>query len=315
MKKILLSLTALFLFSIAVFAQDDLLGDLQKEDSAKVKQDIAIATFKSTRIINMNSVEMTGKGNMEFMVIHHFGVIWDNTQGWSNAARLFGLNGNYASTLISFDYAPEKWLNVGALFPGNSNIQTFAKFKLLQQQTGLHNYPVSIAWYANASFNGSSTVPAPNDFTWNKFSYLNQLLIARKFTEKISAQFIGSLVHNNAIYYGYGNSHNVYSIGAGARYKIAAKKAISIEYCRQLNMYTNVTDASGISNYNPNLFSLGFDWDTGGHIFQFFITNSNNSSNYNQLTTNQIVSGLGQWSIGFNLNRSYSVKHIVKTHQ
>jgi hypothetical protein len=168
----------------------------------------------------------------------------------------------------------------------------FGKLKLLRQQSGLHNYPVSIAWYTSGRFNGSSTVEPANNDTWNKFSFLNQLLIARKFTDKISLQLTGSDVHNNVIYYGYGQSHDVFSGGISGRYKIAG----------------------GLVNYNPNLFSFGYDWDTGGHIFQFFITNSNNASNYSQLTTNQVVSGIGQWSLGFNLNRSYSVKHIVKTH-
>jgi hypothetical protein len=72
-----LSLAAL-LFAGVTYAQDDLLNDLKTEDAAKVKQDITTATFKSTRIINMHSVEMTGKGNLQFMIIHHFGNLWEN---------------------------------------------------------------------------------------------------------------------------------------------------------------------------------------------------------------------------------------------
>ena len=79
-------------------------------------------------------------------------------------------------------------------------------------------------------------------------------------------------------------------------------------------MYENVIDKTGeIVSYSPNLFSLGYDWDTGGHIFQFFLTNSSFATNVAQLSVNPIKDNVGQWSLGFNLNRSYSVKHKVKT--
>jgi Membrane bound beta barrel domain (DUF5777) len=314
MKKIFLLFAALLTGLTAVKAQDDLLGELQKDDSATTKKNITIATFKSTRIINMHSTEMTGKGNLQFLIIHHFGEIWQKGEDEGNLGRLLGLNGNFASTYMSFDYSPSNWLNLGLAFAGSSNLEGTAKFKILRQQTGEHNYPVSIAWLSTARVNTSKSVPSPNNFVWNKFSYMHQLLIARKFSESFSLQLIPSLIHNNITTYGFGNSHNIYSLGMGGRYKLTDKTAITFEYARQLNMYKNVLDKSGeIINYSPNLFSLGYDWDTGGHIFQFFITNSSNASNLFQLSTNPKRDNLGQFSLGFNLNRSYSIKKTVKS--
>ena len=63
MKKTLLYFMLACCFFLKASAQSDLLGDLIKEDSSTVKHNIATATFKSTRIINLQSVEMTGKGN------------------------------------------------------------------------------------------------------------------------------------------------------------------------------------------------------------------------------------------------------------
>lgn len=313
MKKLLLLFTACII-SFCAMAQDDLLGELKLEDSAQVKQNLTIATFKSARIVNMNSTEMTGAGNLQFMVIHHFGEIWNEKEGVNNAARLLGLNGNFASTYISFDYSPVHYMNLGIAFAGNSNIEGTVKFRLLRQQTGLHNYPLSIVWLSNMHFNAAKSVAAPNGLNWNKFSYLHQLLIARKFSEKFSLELIPSMIHNNIISYGFGNKHDIFSLGIGGRFKLTNKTALTFEYARQLNMYENIIDKSGeIVNYSPNLFSLGYDWDTGGHIFQFFISNSSNASNLFQLSTNPVKDKLGQFSLGFNLNRSYSVKHTVKT--
>lgn len=313
MKKFIPILAACGLLFSTAFAQDDLLDELKKEDSAVVKQDITIATFKSTRVINMHSTEITGLHNMQFMIIHHFGNVWQDGGFNNNFGRLLGLNAGFANTYMSFDYTPIRWMNLGLAFAGASSLEGTAKFKILRQQTGLHNYPLSIAWVSTARYDANKSVPTPNDFEWNRFSYLNQLLIARKFSESISLQLIPSWVHYNIISYGAGNTHDIFSVGMGGRVKLTHKTAITFEYSRQLNMYENVIDKSGeIVNYSPNLFSLGYDWDTGGHIFQFFISNSSYASNLFQLSTNTVKDNLGQWSLGFNLNRSYSMKKSVK---
>jgi hypothetical protein len=303
------------LLSFAGYAQDDLLGDLVKEDSAKVKQNITIATFKATRVINMHSVEMTGEGNLQFLIIHHFGPLWDKSEGAANLARLFGMNGNFASTYLSFDYTPIRWMNLGVAWAGSTSMEGTAKFKLLRQQTGQKEIPLSLVWVSTANFNASKQLQSPQGLYWNRFSYLHQLLIARKFTEKFSLQLTPSMIHKNIISYGYNSSHNVYSLGIGGRYKLTEKRALTFEYARQLNMYENVIDKTGaMVSYSPNLISLGYDWDTGGHIFQFFFTNSSFASNIFQLSQNPARDNFGQWSLGFNLNRSYTVKHKVQTH-
>ncbi len=312
MKKILSLFVAFSMIFTAAMAQVDLLGELEKEDSAQVKQDITIATFKSTRIVNMHSTEMTGAKNLQFMIIHHFGELWDSKEGANNMARLLGMNAGFANTYMSFDYSPNKWLNLGLAFAGDVSMEGNAKIKLLRQQTGLHNYPLSIVLVSTARSNFSKSEPAPNGNEWNKWSYLNQLLFARKFSESFSLQFSPSWVHQNIIAYGSNNSHDIFSLGLGGRMKLTNKTAITFEYSRQLNMFKNVIDKSGeIVNFSPNLFSLGYDWDTGGHIFQFFLTNSSFASNLPQLSVNPVKDNLGQWSIGFNLNRSYSMKKTV----
>jgi len=224
MKKLLLLFTA-GIISLCAMAQDDLLGELKMEDSSQVKTNLTIATFKSARIVNMNSTEMTGAGNLQFMVIHHFGEIWNEKEGVNNAARLLGLNGNFASTYISFDYSPVHYMNLGVAFAGNSNIEGTVKLRLLRQQTGLHTYPLSIVWLSNMHFNAAKSVAAPNGLNWNKFSYLHQLLIARKFSEKFSLELIPSMIHNNIISYGFGNKHDIFSLGIGGRFQLTKKKA------------------------------------------------------------------------------------------
>lgn len=314
MKKILIYLIITVCFLLKATAQDDLLGGLVKEDSAQVKQNITTATFKSTRIINMQSVEMTGKGNLQFMINHHFGNLWNEGKGLKNLAQFFGFNAGIATTYLSFDYSFKDWMNMGFAMTGDSRYETWAKFRLLRQQSGLKNIPVTIDYFALASVDASDG-PSPNDNTWNRFSFLHQLLIARKFSEKFSLQLTPSYIHNNLIPYGYKNTNNIFSLGVGGRYKLTHKTAITFEYSRQLNGYNNLLDESASAvNYIPDLISLGYDWDTGGHIFQFFVSSTTNATNIAQLSTNTQNFAKGNFSLGFTINRSYGIKKVVQTH-
>jgi Membrane bound beta barrel domain (DUF5777) len=312
MKKSILYFILLFCCFFTANAQDDLLGDLMKEDSSKVKQNVTIATFKSTRIINLHSVEMTGRGNLQFMISHRFGYLWKEGKGWSNIAELFGLNSGFANTYMSFDYSYTDWLNLGLAAAGSGNFEGWAKFKLLKQQTGKKNIPVSLAYVSLFNFNGAEG-PSPDDFAWNRFSYLNQILIARKFSESFSLQLVPSYIHYNIVPYGINNTNNIFSLGIGGRMKLTDKTALTFEYTRQLNGYKNLMDESASAvNYVPDAISLGYDWDTGGHIFQFFFSSTSSATNIAQLSTNLNKIKPGNFSLGFNLNRSYSIKKTVQ---
>lgn len=310
MKKLILLSGLTLGLALNLMAQEDLLGELEKEDAQKVKQEIAIATFKGTRIINMPSVEMTGVGNLQFMITHHFGEIWNKDVGaGQNFANFFGINSGIANTYMSFDYSVKPYLNLGVGMAGIGNYQGWAKVKLMRQQTGLKNYPVSVAWMSTFNVDANESTDAAYKTTgWNRFSFLHQLLIARKFTEEFSLQLTPSMVHYNIVPYGYENNNNVFSMGIGGRYKISAKKAITFEYSRQFNMYKNVMDRNGnMVSYVPDVVSLGYDMDTGGHIFQFFVSNTNFANNISQLS----ITPKRGWSLGFNLNRSYGIKKVV----
>ncbi len=312
MKRLILFAVLFLGFALRNYAQDDLLKELEMEDSAVVKQNITAATFKATRIINTQSVEMTGSGNLQFMITHHFGKIWSKDVGaGQNIANFLGFNSGIANTMMTFDYSPAYWANFGVGFAGKGHFEGWGKFKLLRQQTGLKNIPVSLVWYSNFSVDANeSNDPSYKTTAWNRFAFLHQLLIARKFSEDFSLQLTPSMVHYNVAPYGPNASNNIFSAGIGGRYKLSHKKAITFEYSRQFNMYKDVlTQGGSFVNYVPDVISVGYDWDTGGHIFQFFISNTNFASNISQLSVNPQI-GKG-FSLGFNLNRSYAIKKVV----
>ncbi len=311
MKKIFISLLFTCGMVMHISAQDDLLGDLEKEDASKVKKNLTTATFKATRIINMQSVEMTGKGNLQFMVSHHFGYLWNEGKGLANLGQFFGFNSGVATTYLSFDYSTHDWMNLGFALTGNARYETWAKFRLLKQQTGVKNMPVTLDYMALANVDVAEG-PSPDDLLWNRFSYLHQLLIARKFNDALSLQLTPSYIHLNFVPYGFNNTNNIFNIGLGGRYKLSDKTAITFEYSRQLNGYKNLMDESASAlNYVPDIISLGVDWDTGGHIFQFYVTSTTAATNIQQLSANTSNFAKGNFCLGFTLNRSYGIKRVV----
>jgi hypothetical protein len=289
-------------FGVVAMAQD--------EAPAKEapKQKFTRATFNSTRIINMQSVELNSPGSIQFMISHHFSPLWpEGGSTQDNLAGLLGLNSGLAYTYLSFDYSPTKWMSVGVAAAGRNKYEGFAKFKLLRQQTGAKNIPVTLGYYA--LFNANAAKDASISLGWNKYSFLHQLQIARKFNDKFSLQLMPTLIYFNVVPYGVNNSNFVGSLGLGGKYKVGDHNNITFEYARQLNMFENLIDKNGnIVNYKPDLLSIGYEINTGGHQFQFYIGNTSASSAIDQLARNTTNMKLGNMSLGFTLNRSLNLK-------
>lgn len=306
MKKIL----SLIVFGLGFWTVAMAQETTEPETKEAPKQKFTRTTFNSTRIINMQSTEIVSPGSLQFMISHHFSPLWPeggSSETGDNLAGLLGLNTGLAYTYLSFDYSPTTWMNLGLAGAGRHRFEGWAKFKLLRQQTGAKNIPVSLAWYS--MFNVNAKKDASVASSWDKFSFMHQLLIARKFSDKFSLQLMPTLIHFNIVPYGPNNKNYVASIGLGGKYKLTANKNITFEYARQLNMYENLLDKNGnIINYKPNLVSLGMEFNTGGHLFQFYIGNTTNSSNIDQLARNSSSLKFSNWAFGFTINRSMSLK-------
>ena len=303
MKKILPLLALGLGLSVFSIAQDSAVVETKEAPVQKFTR----ATFNSTKLINMQTTEIVSPGALQFMISHHFSNIWNKDAGKQNVAQLFGLNSGVAHTYLSFDYSPTKWLNLGLAAAGSAKYEGWAKFKLLRQQTGLKNIPVSVAFYSMANVN---TAEDPdNQFTGNRFAFVNQLLIARKMSDKLSLQLMPTWIHFNLVPYGINNSNEVFSLGIGGKYKVKSNLNVTLEYSRQLNMYENLITKNGaIISYQPDLLSAGIEINTGAHLFQFYIGSTNDASNLDHLARNNSSIKDGNFAFGFTINRSLNLK-------
>ena len=304
MKKNLLLLVACLSCWFVTMSQEDSLPAEPEVPKPKYARE----TFNSTKIINLQSNEIIGPQSLQFMVSHHFSYLWNKDQSTEdNLAQFFGINSGVAQTYVSFDYSPLTFMNLGVALAGQSSYEGWAKFKVVRQQTGPKNIPVSVTTYSMANVDFAQDKGTGS--TWDKWSYLHQILIARKFSDKFSFQLVPSLIYLNKVPYGINNSNFIFSLGGAGKWQMSETLNLTMEYTRQLNMYENIIDESGtIQHYSPDLLSVGLEINTGGHQFQFYVGNTLHSSAIDQLAKNTGYIKDGNFAFGFTINRSLDLE-------
>lgn len=273
--------------------EQDLSALLEKEDPEHSGQkQYTTATFKTTRIANGHSIENVGKGILDIRINHRFGSL----DGGFN--EFFGLDN--AVTRLGADYGINDWLMVGI---GRSTymkeVDGFLKVRLLRQ-TDDNKMPVSLSYLGAVSVQGVKQLENPAGTTYpfsNRMGYVNQLLIARKFSSEFSLQLMPTHVHNNFVLYA-DEPNDIFALGAGGRLKLSKRLALTAEY------YYQVGDRLRDSR---NSFTLGLDIETGGHVFQLMFSNSTGVSERSVIGGTTENWGKGQVHFGFNISRVFTV--------
>ncbi|MEB2775097.1 DUF5777 family beta-barrel protein [Algoriphagus sp. D3-2-R+10] len=301
LKKTLALLTVL-LSVHASYGQDDLLNMLNEE---LPKETIYTqATFKATRLINGQTMETISKNHLNFWISHRFGSV--NSGFISN---FFGLD--EARIRLGLEYGITDRLLVGVGRSSEEKTYDFyTKYKVLRQSDV---FPFTLSAYGSMALNTMATGYVMNSESQMKFysneerlTYTSQVLIGRKFSEKISLQLIPTFIHMNKVENTY-MDNNLFSFGMGGRYKVTQRVTLSAEY------YYNFVDRDGfqLATSNPypyhNSLSVGVDIETGGHVFQLHFTNARG-----MVERHFIALNTGTWEnadiyYGFNIARTFSL--------
>ena len=279
MKKLIL---LLFLFPLLTYSQDDLLSGVE----VPITKEKVTSAFKALKIVNLESTKLAAKGDLYFVVAHRFGSIQDGFEGF------YGLDN--ANTQIKFIYGLTPGINISAA--RSEFAYDFAtKYMLLPQIKD--GFPVTIAGFNSLSINNTlkESLYPKLEFE-NRLTYVAQLLISRKFSEKLSLEIVPSFFHENFVLDPQQNNSQ-YAIGFGGRYKFAKRWSLNMDYAAHLNRASN--------SIYKNPLSIGFDLETGGHVFQMHFTSSQaiDEAGYLGRTT-------GDWTkgdvfFGFNLARVF----------
>jgi hypothetical protein len=300
------------MLSYNAIAQTDMLHLLDSIGD-KYRSERTIATFKGSKIINAQTTETVKQGTLDFNIAHNFGNIGQKSGGGIHT--LFGLD-NISDVRFGFDFGITTDLTVGI---GRSKqkelIDGMIKYRVLSQTTNNH-IPFSLAVYGDVSYNPQSAAMFYNGaemgFTpteLHRFSYITQLIIARKFGWRFSMELLPTFHHRNFVVAnlnpdnGAQELNDLFSIAGGMRLKITNRVAILADYYYIFSAFRKNNPATPF--YAP--LGLGLEIDTGGHIFHLTFTNSAGiiENNYVPNTTDDWLKG--GFKFGFNISRVFNL--------
>ena len=276
----------LFVFTgliISLTAQDDMLEFI---DDGTVSSVPVQATFKATRIVNSQSIELTRPKILEFMILHRFGSM---TNGFYD---LFGMD----EAAIRFDlkYGINDRISLGVGRSSlNKTYDIFTKLKLLKQTSGGSSFPFSLALFSKIEIATIDQDLPMND----QLTFDIQVLAARKFSPSISGQVMPTFIHRNLVQTSE-ESHDLLSCGVGGRVKATRRVSINADTFFPLGERDEFFKQS---------WGLGCDIETGGHVFQLMITNVQGS-----FESEYIENATGTFDelnlfLGFNITRVFSL--------
>lgn len=296
MKRLLLLFTIVITGNLG-FSQG-LLDEL--ESQTPDKKEFVSGTFKSVRVINGHSVEIPGKGELVFIIQHRFGSVRGGIVdliGLDQANIRFGLE----YTMPFFDRI---CIGVGR----SSYLKVwdgFIKYQLVKESKGPKSFPFTIDLLAGM---GISTInwpdPARNNYFSSRLTYWYQILWAKKFCRWFSFQLSPTLLHRNLVPLKE-DQNTTFHLGFSGRFRVSNRVHITAEYFWPV-AGQNFANVNNVPIKGP--LSFGVDWETGGHVFQFVIGNT--QATYDQTFIGETFHDWlnGDIHIGFNIVRTFSFK-------
>ena len=275
----------IFLLAVSLHAQDDLLSEI---DTDSIGDQYATAAFKGLKVVNFESTKLVAKKELTLIIAHRFGSIENGFDSF------FGLDD--AVTRINFVYGLTDAINIGISRSSFQKIyEASAKYRLVRQKD--NGFPFTIVGYNSILINSSLEEDnLPKLEFKDRLGYTVQLLISRKVNSNFSFEIAPTFFHDNFVFFN--EQHNSqYALGLGGRHKLSKRWSVNVDYGWHLNR----ADKSPFKN--P--LSIGFDLETGGHVFQMHFTNAQ------AMNTNGFIGqATGDWSdgdifFGFNLSRVF----------
>lgn len=300
------------LIQVSLVAQDS--TGATETTTAKIKMKPVKNTFQSVWIIDNQTVMVPVKGTFEMDIMHRFGTV---QKGYDDFWGFFAPS----NIRLGVSYAPVNKLNVGVGITKNNMLwDASAKYSIITQTKG--RYPVSVTYYGDVAYDTRKDADKSIfKYQSQRLLFFNQIIIARKITDKFSVQVAPSISHQNAVngYYTKKDStgtatfsemkHDHFAIAVSARYKLTNVTSVMVNYDQPLTNHAT-------NNPNPNL-SFGVEFNTSNHSFQLFagnysllspqrnnLYNSNSPFGYTDVTGKKISGG--KFLIGFNITRLWN---------
>jgi hypothetical protein len=286
------ALALLLSLSTSLCAQDDLF-DLLEDETPQTQ--IVYATFKGTQLINAQTNETPGKGVLQYVIAHRFGSFTDDY-----LYNFLGLDN--AQIRMQLDYGLTDKLNIGI---GRSSVfkvtDGFVKYKMLQQREGAARFPFSLTWNSSVNYRGARYTDGIDHFFSDRLSFQHSAIFARKWNANISTLVAPGIVHWNLVPSA-ADPNTSFHTTFGGRIKLNKRVALTGEF--SLMSVQSLSDGSTFTV--PG--GIGVDIETGGHVFQFHLSNTRAMSNPYWMSRNTFSALDGSLFLGFNISRVFTVR-------
>uniref|UniRef100_UPI0040482611 DUF5777 family beta-barrel protein n=1 Tax=Mariniflexile sp. TaxID=1979402 RepID=UPI0040482611 len=286
MEKLKIILIAFFILPLGVLAQ-------QTETDSIIDKPQRPAFESSTLVDNQTNV-VNLKNQLEVQLNHRFGII----NGDKNDLAGFWAPSNIR---IGLSYGITDRITVGYGTTKYDRLQDFNLKAAILKQSRSDKMPISLTYYGNVTVNAKKNENF--DLNRDRYSYFNQLIIARRFSPKVSLQIAPSISHYNLVE-SYMDNTRV-AVAFGGRVKISENTSLMLDYSQPITQFGDDPDRPTFDTNLPGV-SAGFEFSTSGHAFQLFITNFNGIVPQKNYMFNQNDFFKGDFLIGFNITRRYN---------
>jgi len=242
------------------------------------------AAFESTSLIENQTNRVYSKGTIEMIMNHRFGVV-------TGTNDLIGIWAP-ANIRLALNYSITDRITVGFGSTKDYRLQDFCLKVALLRQTVNGKMPISVTYYGNMAI---SALPKENFYnTSDRWSFFNQIIIAKRISKTFSLQIAPSYSHFNVVDAPMGN--DLFAIQFGGRAKVTSTMSVLLDVNQPITSQEFVPK-SGIS--------VGTEFSTVGHSFQIFVSNYRGIINQQSNMFNQNDFFKGDFAIGFNICRTW----------
>ncbi len=271
------------LLIISIFISGNLYAQEEGKDSNPV-----YSPWTTSVLIDNQTTVCPEKGSFELVINHRFGKI-------KEMKDLFGI---YAPSNIrmGLQYGITENIMVGFGTEKDNKMQElYWKWNIFpQKESGM---PVSIAYFGNVVLDARDQELFGSNYVFtDRMSYINQVIIGKKFSDKLSLQVAGGYAHFNSVDSVKNNGY--FGISLGGRYKVYNEISLLAEWDQPLPTTTLDYQTDYIPKAN---YAFGVEFGTGTHAFQVFTAQYKNIITQKNLAFNLNDAMDGPGRIGFNI--------------
>lgn len=279
-------------FILLIVFSSSLMAQMQRQRA--VKDGPVEDIFRIGSLTGMSTVTTLEARNLNSLIMHNFGLVS------SGIEEFYGLDQN-AAVRLGFDYGVTDKLTIGiGRTSVEDNVDLRAKYLIIEQlESG--KIPVQIAIKSDVGINTQKNTQF-DDFTFQeRLNYFASMMIARKFNKQLSLQIAPMVAHFNTVKIEQAgiipeNTH--FGLGVGGRYAFDERKAITLEFLPVVG-----ERSPGTFNH----FAIGYEIETGGHVFQMFFMSGKWFTEQHLLARTNTDFFEGDFRLGFNINRVFGL--------